>query len=406
MNKPLKQVAIATLWGLLYLQGANADPTPVAPTPRLLGAADTMPSWGPDGQILFYTTRPLFIDGKEVPQPMVREDGLDGLIYGLGLYDPNSKKENVSLLIKTPSLGSYASWSMENKIAFSDGTKIGIIDFNLPSIQAVNVNRVFRFDASWSPDGEHLVMSGTHSPTDSKGNETDQDIFVSEIKSVFSTNPVLNTRAIVRLSGDDKLPFYSPSGEWIYFAHREQNSFASTATEFPKKNSSQIPDKNWSIRRVRTNSNSEAPEVVIAQLEEPERLSFFPDGKRIFVSFGPGIKRYSIKPSDMGIVDVEKKVLTPFQLNTANDPLNKYSSLLNPQAVALSPDGKQLAFSALIWSAIEDDLAWFCIYTCDLDGSNLKRITPVDKSGLAPYIYDDLKLKAADAWYSTFNVRK
>lgn len=303
-----------------------------------------------------------------------------------------------------PGTGSYASWSTKNKVTFSDYTKIGIIDFSLPSVQAVNINRVFRFDASWSPDGNQLVMSGTHSPTDGV-KDADQDIFVSEIKTEPSAAPVKSTRSVVQLPGIDKLPFYSPKGDWIYFAH--QSRIPQFEGAYGSKEEYQyFSRKNWSIYRVQVGATSkQAPEIVVSDISEPDRFSFFPDGKRILVGF-KNEYRMEKERGQMAIVDVEKKTIKPYSLKEFKDPDHPEFVSLIPNQVALSPDGKKLAFSALVWSGKEADVGWLCIYTCDFDGSNLKRITPADNSPLPPYKYDNPKLTPANAWDLVFNTKR
>ena len=179
-----------------------------------LQVVDTTPSWKDSAKVFFYTSRNLVVDGKEVIEPLIREDFSSGLQDGLAIHD-ESQEDKLSLLVKMPGVGNYASLSTKNIVTFSDHTKIGVIDFSRSAVNAININRVFRFDASWSPDGNSLVMSGTHSPTD-KMKDADQDIFVSEIKIEPSAAPVKSTRSIVQLLGVDKLPFYSLKGDWIY----------------------------------------------------------------------------------------------------------------------------------------------------------------------------------------------
>ena len=386
-------IGLTCLFLLTTTNLVNATPSP------FLNVTETAPSWGTGNQVFFYTSRNLIVDGKEVIEPFIRDDFSSGLIDGFAMYD-EKQEEKLRLLIKMPETGNYASWSPRNKVTFSNYTKIGIIDFPTSSIEAVNINRVFRFDASWSPDGSSLVMSGTHSPTD-KSKDADQDIFVSQIKPELSAAPVLNTRTIVRLPGVDKLPFYSPKGDWIYFAHQAK------IPEFGGAYNSEdeykyFSRKNWNIYRVRAGADpKETPEVVVSGISNPDRFSFFPDGKRILVGFNNQY-RSDKERGQMGIIDVDKKTIAPYVLKELKDPDHPEFLPLIPNQVALSPDGKKLAFSALVWSGKEGDVGWLCIYTCNFDGTNLKRITPVDNSPLPPYKYANTKLTPANAWDSIF----
>lgn len=366
-----------------------------------LRVMDITPAWGASGEIFFYTSRNLVVDGKEIVEPQTRKDFSSGLQDGFALYNAANKQRELSLLIKMPWVGSYATQSNKGRVTFSDGTKVGIIDFPKSTIEAVNINRVFRFDASWSPDGNHLVMSGTHSPTD-KVKDADQDIFVSEIKAEPSAMPVKGTRSVVQLPGIDKLPFYSPKGDWIYFAHQaripEFEGAYGADEEF-----TYFSRKNWSIYRVLAGATSkEAPEVIVSGISEPDRFSFFPDGKQILLGFNNEYREKKER-GQMGIVDVEKKTITSYSLKVLKDPDHPQFLPLIPNQVALSPDGKKLAFSALVWSGKTGDAGYLCIYTCNFDGTNLKRITPVDNSPLPPYKYDNPKLTPSNAWDLIFD---
>jgi hypothetical protein len=46
-----------------------------------------------------------------------------------------------------------------------------------------------------------------------------------------------------------------------------------------------------------------------------------------------------------------------------------------------------MAFSGLRWSGRPDDAAGWYIYTCNLDGSDLRRVTPLEDEPVTPYTY-------------------
>jgi hypothetical protein len=49
--------------------------------------------------------------------------------------------------------------------------------------------------------------------------------------------------------------------------------------------------------------------------------------------------------------------------------------------------GERLVFSALHWSGRDGEHGAICLYACDLNGRNLKRLTPPRETTLRPLRY-------------------
>jgi len=54
-----------------------------------------------------------------------------------------------------------------------------------------------------------------------------------------------------------------------------------------------------------------------------------------------------------------------------------------------SPDGTKMALSGLRWSGDpEDPVDWY-IYVCNLDGSDLRRVAPLEDESAPPYVFPE-----------------
>jgi len=107
--------------------------------------------------------------------------------------------------------------------------------------------------------------------------------------------------------------------------------------------------------------------MIVGGLDQPQRLSWFSGGHRLFVWS-------QNKPC---VVDVDHRSQTRFDLPFLHDPDLANGEALTIHDAVVNPSEGKLAFSSLRWSGKEEDEADHYIYTCDLDGSAVKRVTPL-----------------------------
>ena len=130
-------------------------------------------------------------------------------------------------------------------------------------------------------------------------------------------------------------------------------------------------------------------------MAEPERLSPFPDGKRVLISYIGNEYEMKNLPE---IINIETKMRLPLKLPTLLDPDLPKGKPLVPREITVSPDGQQIAFSALRWSGDPKDDGAILIYACNLDGTDLKRITPPTNVALEPYKYPQEGVTGLNVW--------
>jgi hypothetical protein len=279
----------------------------------------------------------------------------------------------------------YPAYSPQsNRIAFEvwNGGAVYILDPRLGSLGRVNdPERVSRQMPSWDSTGTLLVMSGTH-PGES---DLEFDIWLSEINQKLSAVSTKWNKCIAALPGNDILPQFTPDNKWVIFAHLEASGKGTISQ--------------WSLYRVRPKSrldkDYEPPQKIIDIPVEPERLSVFPDSNKVLVSYTGN--DYEIKHAPE-IIDITAKTRRPLKLPVLRDsdlPTGKPFIVREP---VVSPDGKKIAFRALRWSGNPKDSGTICIYTCNLDGSGLKRITPPTATPMVPYKYPQAGVTALNAW--------
>jgi hypothetical protein len=179
-------------------------------------------------------------------------------------------------------------------IACATGDGTYIIELKTGRMGRVNDgSRVSRLMPAWNSTVTELATSGDHSPSDSPRLRRlgftdigDHDIWVNIIKPELGISASNDFRCLARFPGPDILPVWSKDDRCIYFAHHDS----------PDKGEGGFPRyydhtaTNWSIYRVRSDKNWDdkdavKPEKIVGGLPTPQRLSLFPGGKRLLVSY-------------------------------------------------------------------------------------------------------------------------
>lgn len=208
-----------------------------------------------------------------------------------------------------------------------------------------------------SADGRFLAYSAFR-------RQGDADIFVDGVKDDLSG--LQGHMRIARQDGEDCSPEFSPGGGRVYFAHCDPGT--------PPKGEA------WSVYRVPPGKQyweNTPPELVVGGFGAIGRLSFFPDG-RLLVWHDKGLD----------VVGVEAKTKTPLGLPELREPeLPADRPALKLRDPAVSPDGKKLAFSGYRDSGDPQKGTGWYIYTCNLDGSDVKRVTPLADDPVEPYVF-------------------
>jgi hypothetical protein len=140
--------------------------------------------------------------------------------------------------------------------------------------------------------------------------------------------------------------------------------------------------------------------MVCSDIPSVLRISWFPDNRRIVVSYAGDYdaKYRPMEPHAPDLVDrvTGQRKLLP--LPVLHDPLTLKSQPLHPAEVAVSPSGKKLLFESALWSGSIDDDTSQCLYECNLDGSGLKRLTQPRVVPLLPYTFPVAGLNALNIW--------
>lgn len=366
------------------------------PQPNSYTVVDSMPYWSKDESIVFMTRRQindLHINTKEGANSAATPQSSKTLValasqgkLEVLLVPPRW----VHTAVPTPNLERLAFW-MNNEIY--------ILDLKVGSIGRCNDGqRAERGQPAWDTSGKYLVMAGMHSPSDKVG-DRDADIFAATIRSRLGAASMDEHWCISVFPGADNAPIFSPDGQFVAFVHLEESNEATSGKQdgatwwgpFVAK-AAETPE----------GQKPEAPRKIIGGLPLIERISYFPDGRRLLISYAGnggagsddifGLKRWP------EILDIENKTLKPLNLPILHDPdLPKGKPLIVRQPV-LNSNGTKIAFSALRWSGDPKDDAAICIYTCNIDGSDLKRITPPTAQLLVPYQYPQPGITALNAW--------
>lgn len=207
-----------------------------------------------------------------------------------------------------------------------------------------------------SASGAYLAYIAGETPEDT-------DVFVA--RAPVTARQPLRGKRVTKLEGEDRLPVLSADAQRVYFVHYPPAPDAAGTVSL------YCVGINDSGRR------NPSPWCIAAGFSGVERLSLFPDGKRLLVTTNNGLE----------IVDVESGVRTPLPLQNLQDPDSHQPVIVHEAAV--SPDGVWIAFSGEVVRQTPERQSSYpqYLYLIRIDGSGLKRITPLVEMPLAPYVF-------------------
>lgn len=357
---------------------------PPIPSPELV-LQDTDPFWpGPNKPVSFVTSRlsyDTFIGSK------AHKSERNEMFYKSAVASVN-KAGDISVLLKIPYQVFNPAWSPDGtRLAFDMGQRVYVADMKSGTIgrcnDGVNIERAM---PSWDPTGELLAMAGTRADSDAGA----MDIYVAKVSKKLGFNSVEQQWCVARLPNADSVPVFSLDGKWIVFAHEDRIKRTPLKEERvldPDGEDPWLPAdspeiRHWSLYRVKATKpqgGPEPPEKIVEGLPEPGRLSWFPDGNRLLVSFVK-YDEQGVNPPE--VVNIEAKQSKILPLARLRDPDLLNGPELQPNDVTVTHLGTKLAFSALRWTGVAKSEGNFCIYTCNLDGTGLRRWTPPGRKAM------------------------
>lgn len=387
--------------------------SPALKVPAYIIARDKAPAWQGNDALLFVSSRD--IEGGPVAGPPNYANNFErymsqssvlfvrSKLAVVKLGKPGGKASAASAIFDVPQIYPSPAWAAATqRLAFSAEDAMYIYDLRDGTVGRGNDGtRVSRRMPAWNPAGTELAMSGDHSPADVKDKKLrgDVDIMVATVAPKLSILSFDSFRCVVHLPGADVLPVYSPDGEWIVFAHREPISDLEERDEITDLAGARNK-KAWSLYRVRSEKKWEdpayqAPEKLVSDLPWPERISWFPGGKSVLVSYYGSDEEAVNTPV---IVDIQMKELKALTLPKMFDPELPDGTPLVVRDIVLSPAGDRIAFRALRPLANDPATKIICLYVSQLDGSQIMRVTPSASSNLPSIKFAQPGLTAAGAW--------
>ncbi len=233
------------------------------------------------------------------------------------------------------------------------------------------------------------------------GTGGDRDVFLDGLAyDDFRFHAIAPIRGHRRVSvpGEADLTALTPDGTRVYYS----NGVEREAPPPVEGQEPPPPQYDWSllVSPVDLKRPSRAYEKVLDLPCRPGRLSIFPDGKGLLLWAEEG----------MWIADLEAKTLAPFTLPELRDPDRPEAGPLRLREPAVSPDGTRLAFSGSTAPPDEKVGPEWYLYVCNLDGSGLKRVTPLEDEPVGFYTFPKSGQSAFDlekaAWIARAEVQQ
>jgi len=331
------------------------EPLPAEPNTYTL--FDQSPAWADSHTIYFVTTRQTAAHGVNYQRPdrctsVFRIDcatkQMSSILPDAFTYAPVNP-------VADPT-GRY--------IAFTNVRDAGILDLHTGATGRFGYHREGGQQPAWHPDGQSLAVTANR--------EGSQDIF--RIKLGLEQLRSRDTSVLTRVDADQFSPKYAPDGSWLAFTAREYIGPGSAI------------DTVCLVRMDETEQPAAEPQLIVTGLPALSSLSVFPDAQRLLVCHERGLE----------VIDLDSRTKFPLKWPSLRDPDLPGDYGVVVREAALSPDGARIAFSGLRWSGnVQDPAGWY-IYVCDLDGSNLQRLTPLEDDPVPPYVFPETGKTAFD----------
>jgi hypothetical protein len=219
----------------------------------------------------------------------------------------------------------------------------------------------------------------------------DSDIYVVDL--VSPTGRPSKLRRVAQLPGEDFFPVLSPDEQTVYFAHARVPGGSDEL-------------KDTELYRVSARGywdEHAAPERIGAGWGRLNRLSPFPDGRRLLVTANDGT---------VEIVTLADGTRHCLPLSSLRDP--EAGARLEVHDATLNPDGTRVAFSGrwvdrptpgtaptdlLIGDIPVFPQEIYRIYTCTLEGQDLRRVTPLVEAEVPPFRFPGTQESAQSLAY-------
>lgn len=184
-------------------------------------------------------------------------------------------------------------------------------------------------------------------------------LWTCEVKATTLGRPY----RVSSLSGELLLPTLSPDGRKVYFVRRLAGR--ADAVEL------------WCVPAGKSFWVNDPPTLLARDLELPQRLSMSADGSHLLLG----------QDTRLSQLDVRTGELTSRALPEVPDPDRADGEPLMLLEPTLSPSGDHMAFAAEHWAKGKEAVHGTYIYTCRWDGSELRRVTPLEDILPRAYIF-------------------
>ncbi len=227
-----------------------------------------------------------------------------------------------------------------------------VVDLTTGSTAPGTTSKRSGFDFRVSPTGRYVAFTA-----DRAGGDT--DVFLAE----FGPGGLQHQTRAAWVRGRDARPVIGPGDVFVYWVHE-------TGGE-----AGHYRGRIYRSRLSERGQDATVPAVVSEEIEAPQSVQVFPDDQRLLLAYDDG---------RLLRLDLGSRQLRPVVLPELRDATVPNSEPLKPAKVALSPNGEWLAFNADLRVKGAKEYRR-CIYVCRLDGSQLRRLSPLTDEPLPMY---------------------